>query len=149
MVVSENEKGESLMLHPDRRIFLRMCAVAVGSLAAPVKGLWANPPSRARAWVTSGSRRFEEIDAQQWQQSQSESNTAIPIGPSKRYQEILGFAAALTDASCYLFNRMNVPDRQALLNPLFGATSLRVSVARTCIGATDYSPTAYSFDEST
>ena len=136
------------MLRPDRRAFLRMCAVAVGSLAAPVQGLWANPPSRARAWVTSGTRRFEEIDAPQWRPSQSESSGAIQIDPSQRYQEILGFGAALTDASCYLFNRMSPQDRQALLNDLFGASGLRFSVARTCIGASDYSATAYSFDES-
>jgi glucosylceramidase len=140
---------KSLMLHPSRRTFLRTCAVAVASFAAPRSALlWANPPSRIRAWVTSGNRRFEEVDAPQWRESGSDSKVGIEIDASQRYQEILGFGAAFTDASCYLFNRMNPKDRQALLNDLFGPSGLRFSVARTCIGASDYSTRAYSFDES-
>src|SRR6202035_3083122 len=49
---------------------------------------------------------------------------------------------------CYLCQRMNSRDREALLAELFGPAGLRFSVARTCIGASDYSTSAYSFDDS-
>ncbi len=54
----------------------------------------------------------------------------------------------MTEASCYLFHRMSAPDRQALLSDLFSSTGLGLSVARTCIGASDYSTKAYSLDDS-
>jgi glucosylceramidase len=135
------------MLHPSRRTFLRTCAVAMASVAAPRSLLWASPSSRTRAWVTSSNRRFEEVEAPQWRDSGNDSTAAIRIEPSQPFQEVLGFGAAFTDASCYLFNRMNPQDRQALLNDLFGPSGLRLSVARTCIGASDYSTSAYSFDD--
>ncbi|HVJ09380.1 MAG TPA: glycoside hydrolase family 30 beta sandwich domain-containing protein [Acidisarcina sp.] len=64
-----------------------------------------------------------------------------------RYQEILGFGAAFTDASCYLFGQLSAQDRKALLSELFGAEGLRLSVGRTCIGSSDYSRNVYSYDE--
>src|SRR5215475_9173848 len=135
------------MLDSSRRTFLRMCAVTIGSLAAPRTLLWASPSSRARAWVTSSNRRFEEVEAPQWRDSRTDSNAGIRVEPSQRFQEIIGFGAAFTDASCYLFNRMNSQDRSALFTELFGPSGLRFSVARTCIGASDYSTSAYSFDD--
>jgi glucosylceramidase len=72
----------------------------------------------------------------------------IRIDPGQSYQEMLGFGAAFTDASCYLFDRMEAHNRAALLAELFGPEGLRFSVARTCIGASDYSVKAYSFDDS-
>jgi len=76
------------------------------------------------------------------------SGAEIRIDADKRYQEILGFGAAFTDASCYLFDRLGPHDREVLLDELFGPKGLRFSVGRTCIGASDYSTKAYSFDDS-
>jgi glucosylceramidase len=132
----------------NRRAFLRTCAAAVAYLVGPRSSLlWGSAPSGARVWVTSKNRRSQQTEAPQWRDSVGESFTGIRIDPGQRYQQILGFGAAFTDASCYLFHRLSSRDREALLAELFGPTGLRFSVARTCIGASDYSTSAYSFDD--
>ena len=62
--------------------------------------------------------------------------------------EMLGFGAALTDASCYVLSRLPGGEQLALLQELFAPGEMALNVCRTCIGASDYSQTVYSFDES-
>jgi glucosylceramidase len=136
-------------MHSNRREFLKTCAAAAAYLGCPKTSMvWGIPASGARAWVTAKDRRVEQIAAPQWRAASGDSFTGIRIDPSQRYQEILGFGAAFTDASCYLFNRMSSAARQALLAELFGPGGMQFSVARTCMGASDYSTSAYSFDDS-
>jgi glucosylceramidase len=129
-----------------RRNFLRVAAGA--SLLAGTSLRASMAPRKVRAWCTSESRKFEEINVPQWQSFTGESATALKIDVSKQFQEILGFGAAFTDASCFLFSQMPAGPRRALYFELFGDAGLRLSVGRTCIGASDYSLTAYNFDES-
>lgn len=121
-----------------------------GAIAASLYDhlLLAVPPAPPRAWVTSKESKFQKVDAPQWQRKTKNPNKTIRIDSAQRFQNVLGFGAAFTDASCYLFGKMNAPDRQSLLADLFGSSGLGLSVARTCIGASDYSTKAYSFDES-
>ena len=136
-------------MQSNRRAFLKTCTAAVAYFAGPRSSLlWGSAASGVRAWVTSKNRRSEQIEAPQWRDARAGSFTGIRIDPGQSYQEILGFGAAFTDASCYLFHRMNSGDREVLLAELFGPTGLRFSVGRTCIGASDYSTSAYSFDDS-
>jgi len=72
----------------------------------------------------------------------------VHLDPGKRYQEVLGFGGAFTDASCYLFHQMSPEARRSLLSELYGPTGLQLSVGRTCIGSSDYSTMMYNFDES-
>ena len=72
---------------------------------------------------------------------------SIHLDPDQRYQQVLGFGAALTDASCYLLEELDTDKRKSLLNECFGSSGLRFSVARTTIGSSDYSLTAYSYDD--
>jgi len=92
--------------------------------------------------ILNGSRRPP------WRAPAISSSGSIQVDPSARLQKILGFGAALTDSSCYLFEKLRAQQRKALLSELFGPAGLRLSMARTCIGASDYSTTAYSFDDS-
>lgn len=147
-----------------RREFLRLA----GSIAASPSALrtiepWAprftasaealrgrNRPSsvrKVRAWRTSDRERFEPIDAPVWKPATATSPTAIHLDPDQRFQKILGFGAALTDASCYLLQQLPGAERAALLKECFGMDGLRFSVARTCVGSSDYSRSAYSFDD--
>jgi glucosylceramidase len=88
--------------------------------------------------------RFEPVKVVQ----SAHAEPAIEIDPAKRYQQILGFGAAFTDASCYLLHQLPDGERDALLSEFFGAAGLRLSVCRTCIGASDYSTGVYSYDDS-
>lgn len=72
----------------------------------------------------------------------------IYLDPAQRCQEILGFGGAFTDASCYLLSRLSPERRQSLLSELYGPTGLRLSIGRTCIGSSDYSRNAYTYDDS-
>lgn len=131
-----------------RRNFLKTTAAATAFLAAPKAPLlWADSSTGAQVWVTSPKRKFEKVAAPQWRASSSGGAT-IQLDPSQRYQKILGFGAAFTDASCYMFSQLNDQERTALLTEFFGPSGLRLSVCRTCIGASDYSTSAYSFDDS-
>jgi glucosylceramidase len=137
------------MLSSTRRDFLRNSLVAAGSLAVfKAAPSWADAASPVRAWVTSKEKKFEEIKGLQWRASNTNTASSIHLNPSESYQEILGFGAAFTDASCYLFDKMHSHERQALLAELYGPAGLRLSVGRTCIGASDYSTSTYSFDDS-
>lgn len=134
----------------NRRTFLKQSAVAAASVTLPVNRLWslsASPATGLRAWVTAGEDRFRETSVAPWQPASQISGPAIEIDPAQRFQSILGFGGAFTDASCYLLSRMDSASRQKLLNDLLGRDGLRMSVCRTCVGSSDYSVSAYSFDD--
>lgn len=65
----------------------------------------------------------------------------IAVDASRRYQEMVGFGAAITDASAWLIqNRMSAVQREALLQELFGpAPGLGFNFTRLTIGASDFS----------
>ncbi len=131
-----------------RRDFLKLAGTSAMALAAS-NGLFlrAESPSQVQAWVTSKDKKCQKIEAPQWRVAASNSISGIRVDDTQRYQEILGFGAAFTDASCFLLDKMNPDKRGALLSELFGPAGLRLSVGRTCIGASDYSTRAYSFDD--
>src|ERR1700720_750278 len=136
------------MLSSTRRKFLK-AAAATASLAAFRSSLFsAAPATSVQGWTTSKDRKFERIKAPQWHAATTNTSGGIQLDPSVRYQKILGFGAAFTDASCYWFAKLNDRERQALLSEFFGPAGLRLSVCRTCIGSSDYSTSAYSFDDS-
>src|SRR5260370_25883997 len=60
----------------------------------------------------------------------------------------MGFGGEVDYADWYLLGALDEQKRGALLNDLLGPNGLRLSVGRTCIGASDYSRFAYTFDES-
>lgn len=101
-----------------------------------------------RAWRTAGQERFAEVPVAGWRRATGISAGAVEIDSSRQFQSVLGFGAAFTDASCYLTSRMEAGKRRKLLEDLFGRGGLRLSMGRTCIGASDYSVSAYSFDDS-
>jgi glucosylceramidase len=137
-----------------RRTFLKVAAMAApyftsfGSFAA-----WGLAPATlsgrpVQAWRTSDKQRCERVEAPAWRSGSAGGSSVIRLNPEKRYQDVLGFGAALTDASCYLLAQMPGPARAALLKECFGAAGLNLSMARTTIGSSDYSRNAYTYDDS-
>jgi glucosylceramidase len=131
----------------DRRTFLKLAAATAVAANNPIS--WASTPTQARAWATSRDRRMQEINLPPWRKASGKGTSGIQIDPTVRYQEILGFGAAFTDASCYLLSGLTPEKRHAVLADLLGPDGLRLSIGRTCIGASDYSRYPYSFDDST
>jgi glucosylceramidase len=83
-----------------------------------------------------------------WEPVNQVAADAIVLDFSATRQEILGFGAALTDASCYLLSQVPDADRAALMRELFDPAEMALNVCRTCIGSSDYSRSVYSFDDS-
>jgi len=96
--------------------------------------------------ITDGKRRYESLPLIPWKTAGAAEN-AIELNPSKKYQEILGFGAAFTDAACYTFDRLDAPAREQLFHELFHPSEMGLSVCRTCMGASDYSTEVFSYDE--
>lgn len=138
-----------------RRTFLKLAALSapsaasMGSLAAWAEGHTARTSAGGptQAWRTAGKLRCERVDPPQWRTAAA-SAEAIRLHPEQRHQELLGFGAALTDASCFLLHGMPAEARKALLRECFSSNGLGLSVARTTVGSSDYSRNAYTYDES-
>jgi glucosylceramidase len=138
-----------------RRDFLKFSAAGLAASAA-AEALGARPspnPTGPRSGeitvrVTDEKRRFEIVPALAWRPNSGKlSGKIITLEPEKKFQEILGFGAAFTDASCYIFSQLPDDSRQRLFHELFHPSELGLNVCRTCIGASDYSTEVYSFDE--
>lgn len=71
----------------------------------------------------------------------------MTLDPGKRFQDVLGFGAAFTDAACYTFNRLEAAARESLFHELFHPAEMGLNLCRTCIGASDYSTEVFSYDE--
>jgi len=115
-------------------------------LQAFAKGL--SLSGQVKVWATFRDKRHAPADPLAWKPVTEVEADAIVLDPLTTRQEILGFGAALTDASCYVLSQLNEDERQAVMHDLFAADAMAMNVCRTCIGASDYSRTLYSFDES-
>jgi glucosylceramidase len=138
-----------------RRDFLKRSAAGVTAAAiSEALPAWSSlassssKPTEIRVRITDENRRFQPDSNLAWRPvSGVPSGEVISLDPEKRFQEILGFGAAFTDASCYMFNQLSPDAREKLFHQLFHPSELGLSVCRTCIGASDYSTELYSFDE--
>jgi len=134
-----------------RRDFLQYFA-GTAAAAALSKGpmLWGRPIETlrpVRAWVTAGTQRFAGFEAPRWQRAAASGSLDIRINPATRRQTVLGFGASFTDASCYLLSQLPAQGSKELISEFFGPDGLRFSVARTCMGSSDYSRSVYSYDD--
>lgn len=134
-----------------RRAFLQQTATAAATMVC-AKGLplWAQPKQKLaslQAWMTTDQEKLKEVSLPGWQAAPG-SAPAVTIDASQQFQSILGFGGALTDSSCYLINCMEPARRRQLLEEFFGHGGLGLSMGRTCIGSSDYSRSAYSYDDS-
>ena len=78
------------------------------------------------------------------------AGVTLEIDAMQRRQEMVGFGAAITDASAWLIEKhMNPAQREALLRELFGreGDGIGLSFTRLTIGASDFSRSHYSFDD--
>jgi glucosylceramidase len=115
----------------------RMPAWAAAGASGPVK-----------VWSTYRDRRHIAGDAISWKPAGQITAEAIMLDPAATRQEMLGFGAAMTDASCYLLSRLSDEERQPIMHDFFSPGEMALNVCRTCIGSSDYSRSVYSFDDS-
>jgi glucosylceramidase len=100
-------------------------------------------------WVTTGDQQkllFREPDVAFASRETPGLPTIVVVDSA--YQEMVGFGAALTDASASLINGLPPDARESLLRELFDPMAGNgFSFTRLTIGASDFSPRHYSFDD--
>src|SRR6267142_243215 len=123
---------------------------ATRSVEIPM-GFEANAP--VEVWVTTGDQakllaRDKNLPLF-YNTTLSSRLTVVAVDPGKTYQQIIGYGAAMTDASAFLIqNKMSAADREALLQDLFGRENgIGMSFIRVPMGASDFSQRHYSYDD--
>ncbi|MBC7934312.1 MAG: glucosylceramidase [Rhizobacter sp.] len=71
----------------------------------------------------------------------------IDVDSATAYQTVDGFGFTLTGSSAQLINTMGAAEKNSLLNELFGASGIRINYLRVSIGASDLSPSVFSYDD--
>jgi len=133
--------------------------VACGRLApgepspgSPPPGQGATTGPTVQVWLTTatGSRLLSrEADVRFDSSAPPTAVTRIAVDEGTGYQAMVGFGAAITDASAWLLeNRMAAGQREALLQDLFGRDpGIGLSFIRLTMGASDFSLHPYSYDD--
>ena len=101
-------------------------------------------------WLSTADRRLRLARQPDIETSAHETSPAdVVIDIHKTYQSIVGFGAALTDASAWLIqNKLDEGQRSALLHELFGPPpGLNLNMTRLTIGASDFSLQQYTLDD--
>jgi len=105
-------------------------------------------PATLKLWITDGNRRIAAAGAVDWTKTgRAATPGSITLNPEKKYQEILGFGGAFSDASCFMFNQLSATARAELFHRLFDPSEMGLNVCRTCIGSADSATEVYSYDE--
>ncbi len=104
-----------------------------------------------RVFATSNTKKHEELAPIAWERLKSTHDAGgadqVVVDDSQRFQPMLGFGCAYTDASCFLLNSMQPDARRKLLHETFSPQEMNLNVGRTSIGASDYSRNVYSYND--
>lgn len=104
-----------------------------------------------QAWITTGdqARIFSEEPSIPISRGTDTTSTVITVDASTAYQTMVGFGAAMTDASAYLIEtKISATQRDALMQDLFGRNpGIGLSFVRVPMGASDFSLRQYSYDD--
>jgi glucosylceramidase len=101
-----------------------------------------------QVWVTDAKRRLAPAPDIAWGNSAPGSSAAsVVLRPEFKFQQMLGFGAAMTDAACYVFSQLPSASRATLFHTLFSPTELAFNVCRICVGSSDCSTSVFSYDD--
>ena len=122
------------------RAFLALGLALVSACGGPAAGVW----------ITTGDQQkllSRERDVS-FSSSGDASLPVIEVADTGGFQEIVGFGASITDAAAILINGLPAEQRDLLLRDLFDPDSgIGLSFTRLTIGASDFSPYHYTFDD--
>lgn len=139
----------------DRRVLRALPGVAASALALVVSACWRvgspHPAGDvAQAWITTPDRarllsREPDLPIRP---IAGDTGVVIDVDEATTYQEMVGFGAAMTDASAYLINRKLGARRDTIMQELFGRNpGIGLGFVRVPMGASDFSMRHYSYDD--
>jgi glucosylceramidase len=128
-----------------RTIAAALAALSLAGCATPALRSAAQPVT---AVVTSADGA-QRLSPQPVAATSETTALRITVDPDTRHQTMVGFGASITDASAILIDALPQDRRDALIRELFGRGEggLGLDFTRLTIGASDFSPTHYSFDD--
>lgn len=135
-----------MSIETTRRDFIRLSAAGLAVLSQPLSSL-AQTPGPIEVQQSAGSKRFAREPDLHWQPASGMETDAIAVDPSRTYQEVLGFGAAMTDAATYMINQLSPDAREQFLHEIFHPDELGINVIRICVGSSDFSTEMFSYDE--
>jgi len=138
------------MKNSSRRGFLKTASVTAAALAVSrhIPAWSAEAGGSVKVWGTFRDRRHAALDPVAWKATGQVAADAITLNTNEVRQQMLGFGAAITEASAYVLSRMNDTERQKVMHDLFSPDEMALNVCRTCIGSSDYATKVYCYDES-
>ena len=134
-----------------RRDFLKSASVSAAALAIAGGTRLANAfetQKTVEVWGTFRDKRHAPLAPLTWSKPSQVAADAIQLDSGATRQEILGFGAAITEASAYVLGRLSDAERAPVMHDLFAPEAMALNVCRTCIGSSDYATKLYSYDES-
>lgn len=90
-------------------------------------------------FVTDSVRRFEKARLKPSWSFRAPEMQLIKVYTDIQYQSIIGFGAALTESSAYVYAQMDPTAQKTFLDLCFGPTGNRYSLCRTVIQSSDFS----------
>jgi len=134
---------------------LVVCLFGIGSVNSVAGEFPAVPAVQAgrvnvQVWLSTADRKMR---LSHQSDIRSVAHVSLPINiaidATTKYQSMVGFGAAVTDASASLIqNKLNAQQRSALLHDLFGLSpGIDLGLIRLTIGASDFSTRHYSLDD--
>jgi len=134
-----------------RRDFLKTASASAAALALSRTSQVAQAfqsQGEVKIWGSYRDKRHAPLASLTWKKPDQVAATAIQLDTAAQRQEILGFGAAITEASAYVLSRLSDAERAPVMHDLFAPDAMNLNVCRTCIGASDYATKLYSYDES-
>lgn len=107
-------------------------------------------PVPAAMWLTTADQSHKlEPQPLRLPQGPASGDEAVHIDTSRHFQKMQGFGAAMTDSSAEVLSSLPERKRKALMAELFGRKNggLGLSFTRLTVGASDFSTSDYSYDD--
>lgn len=110
------------------------------------------PVRSGQTYLVESTKSGKRFSGRQVEETSASEQTGVAnrvrIDLSKRYQEILGWGGAFTDASLININSLSARLGQKLLESYYGESGLQYNFARVPIAGTDFSTRFYTYDDS-
>ena len=133
-----------------RALLLCAALAACGRAASVNRSVLLN--AAAQAWITTGdqSRLLSAEPDVPFQFMADTTRVVVDVEEGTSYQEMIGFGAAVTDASARLITNTLGLQRDTIMRELFGRNpGIGLTFVRVPMGASDFSSTHYSYDDMT